>query len=75
MPLRRGGAPCAPACSPRPRQARPAGGLAALIGIAAVHQRLTRRLDGERSPAWLLPTTLLIAAAGAVLFVAWTHQI
>ncbi|MET8279726.1 hypothetical protein [Micromonospora sp. NPDC005174] len=52
-----------------------AGGLAALIGIAAVHQRLTRRLDGERSPAWLLPTTLLIAAAGAVLFVAWTHQI
>ncbi|MEU0549587.1 hypothetical protein [Micromonospora sp. NPDC005979] len=52
-----------------------AGGLAALIGIAAVHQRLTRRLDGERGPAWLLPSTLLIAAAGAVFFVAWLHQI
>ncbi|MEV4823742.1 hypothetical protein [Micromonospora sp. NPDC049274] len=52
-----------------------AAGLAALIGIAAVHQRLTRRLDGERSPAWLLPTTLLIAVAGALFFVAWLHQI
>ncbi|MEU8211130.1 hypothetical protein AB0B85_18275 [Micromonospora sp. NPDC049044] len=52
-----------------------AAGLAALMGIAAVHQRLTRRLDGERSPLWLLPTTLLMALAGALLFVAWTHQI
>ncbi|CCH21743.1 hypothetical protein [Micromonospora lupini] len=52
-----------------------AAGLAALIGIAAVHQRLTRRLDGERSAAWLLPATLLIAAAGALFFVAWLHQI
>ncbi|MFG2048585.1 hypothetical protein ACGFIW_14290 [Micromonospora sp. NPDC048935] len=52
-----------------------AAALVALIGIATVHQRLTRRLDGERSPRWLLPTTLLMAVAGAVLFVAWTHQI
>ncbi|MEU5782453.1 hypothetical protein [Micromonospora lupini] len=52
-----------------------AAGLAALIGIAAVHQRLTRRLDGERTAVWLLPATLLIAAAGALLFVAWLHQI
>ncbi|WP_422737217.1 hypothetical protein ACN263_27945 [Micromonospora sp. WMMD729] len=52
-----------------------AAGLAALIGIAAVHQRLTRRLDGDRGPAWLLPTTLLMAVAGAVFFVAWLHQI
>ncbi|MGC5289177.1 hypothetical protein [Micromonospora sp. DT231] len=52
-----------------------AAGLAALVGIAAVHQLLTRRLDGERSPLWLIPTTLLMALAGAVLFVAWTHQI
>ncbi|MBM0278850.1 hypothetical protein [Micromonospora tarensis] len=52
-----------------------AAGLAALIGIAAVHQRLTRSLDGEPSPRWLLPTVLLMALAGAVLFVAWTHQI
>ncbi|MET8120183.1 hypothetical protein [Micromonospora sp. NPDC005189] len=50
-------------------------GLAALIGIAAVHQRLTRSLDGERRPAWLIPTALLLALAGALLFVAWTHQI
>ncbi|WP_405429224.1 hypothetical protein [Micromonospora sp. NBC_00617] len=52
-----------------------AAALVALIGIAAVHQRLTRRLDGERAPAWLIPVTLLIAVAGALLFVAWTHQI
>ncbi|MET8085151.1 hypothetical protein [Micromonospora sp. NPDC005237] len=52
-----------------------AAALLALIGIAAVHQRLTRRLDGERAPAWLIPVTLLIAVAGALLFVAWTHQI
>ncbi|GLZ61962.1 hypothetical protein [Micromonospora sp. NBRC 107095] len=53
----------------------PAAVLAALIGIAAVHQRLTRHLDGERGPLWLLPTVLLMAVAGAALFVAWTHQI
>ncbi|MEU7612695.1 hypothetical protein [Micromonospora sp. NPDC049204] len=52
-----------------------AAGLAALIGIAAVHQRLTRRLDGERGPRWLLPATLLMALAGALLFVSWTRQI
>ncbi|MCZ7378066.1 hypothetical protein [Micromonospora sp. WMMC250] len=52
-----------------------AAGLAALVGIALVHQRLTRSLDGERSPRWLLPTLLLMAAAGTALFVAWTHQI
>ncbi|SCE85549.1 hypothetical protein [Micromonospora chokoriensis] len=52
-----------------------AAGLVALIGIAAVHQRLTGRLHGERSPFWLLPTVLLMAVAGALLFIAWTHQI
>ncbi|MET7706622.1 hypothetical protein [Micromonospora sp. NPDC005413] len=52
-----------------------AAALAALIGIAAVHQRLTRGLDGERRAPWLIPTVLLIALAGALLFVAWTHQI
>ncbi|MEV1318571.1 hypothetical protein AB0J14_21100 [Micromonospora arborensis] len=50
-------------------------GLAALIGIAAVHQRLTRRLDGERGSRWLIPTVLLMALAGALLFVSWTRQI
>ncbi|MGI5524279.1 hypothetical protein ACQEUX_25530 [Micromonospora sp. CA-259024] len=52
-----------------------AAGLAALIGIAAVHQRLTGRLNGERSPLWLIPTVLVMALAGALLFVAWTRQI
>ncbi|MEV4659046.1 hypothetical protein [Micromonospora sp. NPDC049301] len=52
-----------------------AAGLAALIGIAAVHQRLTRSLDGERRGPWLIPAALLIALAGALLFVAWTRQI
>ncbi|WP_433648759.1 hypothetical protein ACQP2C_17305 [Micromonospora zamorensis] len=52
-----------------------AAGLAALIGIAAVHQRLTRRLDGERGPRWLIPAVLLMALAGVLLFVAWTRQI
>ncbi|MBM0232041.1 hypothetical protein JNW91_09275 [Micromonospora sp. STR1_7] len=52
-----------------------AAGLAALIGIAAVHQRLTRSLDGEPRPRWLIPTALLMALAGALLFVAWTRQI
>jgi hypothetical protein len=52
-----------------------AAGLVALVGIAAVHQRLTRGLDGARPAPWLIPVTLLIALAGALLFVAWTHQI
>ncbi|SCG53241.1 hypothetical protein [Micromonospora inositola] len=52
-----------------------AAGLAALVGIAAVHQRLTGGLDGARPAPWLIPVTLLIAVAGALLFVAWTHQI
>ncbi|MEH1165688.1 hypothetical protein V6V47_09905 [Micromonospora sp. CPCC 205539] len=49
--------------------------LAALVGLAAIHQRLTRSLDGERRALWLIPSVLLIALAGALLFVAWTHQI
>ncbi|GAA4564559.1 hypothetical protein GCM10023176_10790 [Micromonospora coerulea] len=52
-----------------------AAGLVALVGIAAVHQRLTRSLDGVRPAPWLIPVTLLITLAGALLFVAWTHQI
>jgi hypothetical protein len=52
-----------------------AGGLAALVGIAAVHQRLTRSLDGERLAPWLIPVTGLIGLAGAVFVVAWTRQL
>ena len=50
-------------------------GLAALVGIAAVHQRLTASLGGERPARWLIPATVLIVLAAAALVVAWTRQI
>lgn len=50
-------------------------GLLALIGIAAVHQRLTLALDGKRGAAWLVPATLLISLAGAAFLIAWLHQL
>lgn len=50
-------------------------GLAALVGIAAVHQRLTRSLDGGRTPRWLFLVTAVICLAGASFIVAWTRQI
>ena len=49
--------------------------LLALIGIAAVHQRLTLSLDGGRRSPWLAPVALLISVAGALFFVAWLHQL
>jgi hypothetical protein len=52
-----------------------AAGLAVLIGVAAVHQRLTRSLDGHRRAPWLIPVTLLIALAGALFVFAWTRQL
>jgi hypothetical protein len=52
-----------------------AAGLLALIGIAAVHQRLTLALDGGRRAPWLVPVTLVISLAGALFFVAWLHQL
>jgi hypothetical protein len=50
-------------------------GLLALIGIAAVHQRLTLALDSGRRPPWLVPVTLVISLAGGLLFVAWLSQL
>ena len=50
-------------------------GLLALIGIAAVHQRLTLALDGGRRAPWLVLVTLVISLAGALFFVAWLHQL
>ncbi len=47
----------------------------ALVGIAAVHQRLTLALDGGRRAPWLIPVTLAIAVAGGLFFVAWLHQL
>lgn len=49
--------------------------LGALAGIAAVHQRLTRSLDGGRLAWWQLPLTGLICLAGAMLVFAWSRQI
>ncbi|WP_090803054.1 hypothetical protein [Asanoa ishikariensis] len=50
-------------------------GLAALAGIAALHQRLTAALDGARTPRWLMPTVVVAGLATALLFVAWTRQL
>jgi hypothetical protein len=50
-------------------------GLAALAGIAALHQRLTAALDGVRAPRWLMPTVVVAGLATALLFVAWTRQL
>ncbi|MEV4756797.1 hypothetical protein AB0J86_17015 [Micromonospora sp. NPDC049559] len=52
-----------------------AAGLALLIVIAALHQRLTAALDGQRLRPWVLPLALLICAAMGLFFVAWLHQI
>jgi hypothetical protein len=49
--------------------------LAALVGIAAVHQRLTRALDGGRPAGWVIPLTLTLSALGVILVVAWTRQL
>jgi hypothetical protein len=50
-------------------------GLAALVGIAALHQRLTASIDGMRRPRWLVPTITVVVLATALLFVAWTRQL
>jgi hypothetical protein len=49
--------------------------LAALVGLAAGHQRLTRALDERRLPARTVAVALVMAAGGALLFVAWLHQL
>jgi hypothetical protein len=46
-----------------------------LIGIAAVHARLTRSLLTGRRPGWALPVALLVPVPAALFFVAWLHQI
>nr|WP_296073484.1 hypothetical protein [uncultured Actinoplanes sp.] len=50
-------------------------GLAALVGIAALHQRLTGSLDGARSSRWLAPVTVVVGLAGALFVVAWSRQL
>ena len=49
--------------------------LAALMGIAAVHHRLTGALDRARLAAWAVPVTLVLAVAAVGFVVLWTHQL
>jgi hypothetical protein len=50
-------------------------GALALAGIAAVHHRLTLALYGERRGGRLVAVTIVIAALGGVLLVAWLRQV
>ncbi|WP_052359485.1 hypothetical protein [Actinoplanes friuliensis] len=50
-------------------------GLALLVGIAAMHQRLTASLDGERRARWLTPVTAGLCVAGGLFLVGWVRQI
>ncbi|MGK5737506.1 hypothetical protein [Micromonospora sp. URMC 103] len=52
-----------------------AAGLALLIAVAALHQRFTAALDGERLPRWAVPSALVICAAMGLFVVAWLRQI
>lgn len=50
-------------------------GVLALAGIAALHQRLTQALYGERRRGRLVALTIVIAALGGALLVAWLRQV
>jgi hypothetical protein len=52
-----------------------AAGLLVLIGIAAVHQRLSPVLAGRRPVPWVIPVALAIPLPAVALFIAWLHQI
>jgi hypothetical protein len=47
----------------------------ALWGLRSLHARLTRGLYGEPLTWWVRPVAVLIAVAGAALFVAWVRQL
>ncbi len=46
-----------------------------LAGLGVVQVRLTRGLLGRHGPWWPIPASLLLAAGGALLFMAWLHQL
>ncbi|AEV88933.1 hypothetical protein ACWT_7924 [Actinoplanes sp. SE50] len=50
-------------------------GIAALIGLAAMHRRWTARLAGEPGGAWVLPVALLGTAAEVAFVIAFLRQI
>lgn len=47
----------------------------ALVGIAAVHQRLTAALAGQRRAPWLVPVVLVVPLPTVVILIAWLHQL
>ncbi|MFI6865743.1 sensor domain-containing protein [Nocardia sp. NPDC050406] len=47
---------------------------ALLAGIGCVQRLLAQRLLGRSGPWWPIPVALVLAAAGVVFFIAWTHQ-
>jgi hypothetical protein len=55
----------------------PLAGLAlfALSGLAGLHGRWSRLIDGERGNRWVVPVTGLIVAAAGLLVWAWTRQL
>ncbi|MET0493180.1 MAG: hypothetical protein ABW000_08630 [Actinoplanes sp.] len=52
-----------------------AAALLVLVGIAAVHRRLTEGLAGGGRAPWVIPVAVAIPLPAAVFFVAWLHQI
>ncbi|MBF6384228.1 hypothetical protein IU444_08790 [Nocardia farcinica] len=49
--------------------------LLAIAGLGAVQWRLAQRLLGRTGPPWAIPLSIALAAAGALLFIAWTRQL
>lgn len=50
-------------------------GLIVLVGVAALHRRLSRLLTGGRPGWWVLPTTALAAVLAVLLLVGWLRQL
>ncbi|MEV0298492.1 hypothetical protein [Nocardia sp. NPDC050710] len=48
---------------------------AVLAGLGAIQVRLAGRLLGRAGPPWPVPVSVLLAAGGVVLFIAWLDQI
>ncbi|MET7770661.1 hypothetical protein [Nocardia sp. NPDC005366] len=46
-----------------------------LAGLGAIQVGLANRLLGRTGPWWPVPVSLVLAAGGVLLFVAWLHQI
>jgi hypothetical protein len=49
--------------------------VAALYGLARLHEKVTAPLRGGRRPGWALPAVLVCSAAGALFVVAFLRQL